>query len=407
MTDVGALPSDWTVVPLDNCADKIADGEHLTPLRTRSGYFLLSARNVLNGRLDLSDVDFVGENEFRRIRKRCDPNAGDVLISCSGTVGRVSTVPNDFQCVLVRSAAFFKPTATILSGSYAMYFLQSRAGQRQIAVSLNQAAQANLFLNHIQRLLIPLPPTKAEQEAIAGALSDADRLIESLERLIAKKRQLKQAAIQELLTGKRRLPGFGEEWKATTLGEIGDFCKGSGVRKDEARSGVLPCVRYGELYTHHSDVVRQFNSFISESVASSAQRLRKGDVLFAGSGETKEEIGRCAAFIDDFEAYAGGDIVIFRPRDSDGLFLGYFLNSRSIQRQKASYGQGDAVVHISSASLGKLQMNLPSLPEQNAIGTLLSDLDAELSAIEAKLLKARYIKQGMMQTLLTGKIRLV
>ncbi len=128
---------------------------------------------------------------------------------------------------------------------------------------------------------------------------------------------------------------------------------------------------------------------------------------FAGSGETKEEIGKCIAFVDKLEAYAGGDIVILRPRGFDSLFLGYALNTANVIRQKASRGQGDAVVHISAVALAQIEVRVPDATEQTAIATLLSDMDAELAALEAKLAKARDLKQGMMQELLTGRIRLV
>jgi type I restriction enzyme S subunit len=223
-TELGVIPEDWEVSTLGEYSKRITDGEHVTPKRSSSGYYLLSARNILNGRINLSDVDFVAADEYWRIRQRCNPEAGDVLISCSGTVGRVATVPKGLECVMVRSAALVKPDPARLSGLFAQYFLQSVAGQHHIVVSLNQGAQANLFLNHIQGLRIPVPPTKAEQEAIAGALSDTDALIESLEQLIAKKRHIKQGAMQELLRPK-------DEWVPTKLGSLGVFLKGSGIRK--------------------------------------------------------------------------------------------------------------------------------------------------------------------------------
>jgi type I restriction enzyme, S subunit len=238
-------------------------------------------------------------------------------------------------------------------------------------------------------------------------LSDVDALLSALDRLIGKKRELKQAAMQQLLSGQTRLPSFHGEWEVKRLGKVGKFLKGSGVTKDQTRSGTLACVRYGQLYTHHNNVIRVFHSWISPEVASTAVRLNKGDILFAGSGETKEEIGKCAAFVSDIEAYAGGDIVILRPDDSDPLFLGYYLNTGSISRQKASRGQGDAVVHISSAALSDIRCKLPSLPEQTAIAEVLTDMDAELAALEERREKTRALKQAMMQELLTGRTRLV
>jgi type I restriction enzyme S subunit len=107
------------------------------------------------------------------------------------------------------------------------------------------------------------------------------------------------------------------------------------------------------------------------------------------------------------EAYAGGDIVILRPEREDSLYLGYYLNTDSIIHQKASRGQGDAVVHISAAALSTIEGKFPSITEQTAIAAILSDMDAEIDALETKFVKARQIKQGMMQELLTGRIRLI
>ncbi|WP_418888716.1 hypothetical protein [Methanothrix soehngenii] len=144
-------------------------------------------------------------------------------------------------------------------------------------------------------------------------MSDADALIGAVEQLIAKKRLIKQGAMQELLTGKRRLPGFSGKWEVKMLGAIGVFSKGSGIKKDEVVADGLPCVRYGEIYTHHNEYLKAFNSFITPATAKQSQRIEKGDLLFAGSGETAEEIGKCVAFLGEEEAYAGGDVVMFRP----------------------------------------------------------------------------------------------
>jgi len=261
--------------------------------------------------------------------------------------------------------------------------------------------------NDLHAETVALPVDVEEQSSIATALSDVDGLLVGLDRLIAKKRDLKQAAVQQLLTGQTRLPGFHGEWEMKRLGDVGMFLKGSGVTKEQTRSGTLACVRYGELYTLHNDMVRSFQSWISPEVAATAVQLKQGDILFAGSGETKEEIGKCAAFVSDIEAYAGGDIVILRPDDSDSVFLGYYLNTGPIARQKASRGQGDAVVHISSSALSDVRCKLPPLPEQTAIAKVLTDMDAELAALEKRRDKTRAIKQAMMQELLTGRTRLV
>lgn len=198
-----------------------------------------------------------------------------------------------------------------------------------------------------------------------------------------------------------------QDWNVTPLGDLGKFRKGRGVRRDEALSGDLPCVRYGELYTHHNDIVRRFNSYISQSVASTSTPINRGDILFAGSGETKEEIGKSVAFLGPEPAYAGGDIVILSLRSGDPAFLGYALNASYVVRQKAAKGQGDAVVHVTSSGLTNITVALPvSVAEQEAIAVALSDADALIDALRQLIAKKRVLKQGAMQALMTGRQRL-
>jgi len=184
------------------------------------------------------------------------------------------------------------------------------------------------------------------------------------------------------------------------------FTKGKGIRKDEVVPYGTPCVRYGEIYTHYNDYIREFRSFIPDEVALESCRIMRGDLLFAGSGETAEDIGKCVAFLGEEEAYAGGDIVIFTPYGQDSMYLGYLMNHSSITCQKARMAQGDAVVHISAANLGQLQLSLPPLSEQRAIASALSDVDALISSLDKLIAKKRDIKQAAMQQLLTGRRRL-
>ena len=154
--------------------------------------------------------------------------------------------------------------------------------------------------------------------------------------------------------------------------------------------------------------MKKFYSFISHEAAQKSIRLKTGDILFTCSGETKEDIGKSVAFTSGMEAYAGGDIIILRNTTENSNFLGYRLNASDISLQKSSAGQGDAVVHISSTSLSNICVTLPSThAEQEAIASVLSDMDDEIEALEARRDKVRHIKAGMMQELLTGKTRLI
>ena len=247
-----------------------------------------------------------------------------------------------------------------------------------------------------------------EQVAIVEALSDIDSLIFSQQKLIEKKKAIKQGTMQELLTGKNRLPGFDEEWRTYKLGELGSFDKGCGISRAESNTGNFPAVRYGELYTKHTDYVKQYYSCISGDVAQTAKRVTFGDILFAASGETKEEIGVCAAIVDRRDIFAGGDIVVFTPTtEINPIFFGTLLNMPFVQKQKSERGQGDAVVHIHADSLSEIIISMPEKNEQEAIATVIKDFNDEIEQLERKLAKYQQIKQGMMQELLTGRIRLV
>ena len=197
-----------------------------------------------------------------------------------------------------------------------------------------------------------------------------------------------------------------ENWKVMRLGEIGSFSKGSGIKREDISETGVPCIRYGELYTRYHNYISEPVSRIPLSVAYQALPVASGDLLFAGSGETAEEIGRCSAYIGAEQAYAGGDIIVFRPIGQNPIFLGHLMNFSTIATQKSRMGQGDAVVHISARNLAEVQVGLPSLYEQCAIAEVLADVDGLLGALEALIAKNRAIKQAAMQQLLTGKTRL-
>lgn len=199
-----------------------------------------------------------------------------------------------------------------------------------------------------------------------------------------------------------------EDWKITKLGELGNFSKGVGISREECHTGNLAAIRYGEIYTSHNDYIKEFYSGISPKIASTSKKLTFGDLLFAASGETKEEIGKCVAFISHEEAYAGGDIIILSIDSNlhDAQYWGYYLNSTQIVKQKTARGQGDAVVHIVPRELATIVVAAPSKQAQQRIAEALSNIDNLISSLSKLIEKKRLIKQGAMQQLLTGRKRL-
>jgi len=413
-TEIGVIPEDWEVKRLkDLCIEKgLVRGPFGGALKkeyfVNKGVKVYEQKNAIYRSCEIGDY-YIDNNKYLEL-KRFELKPNDFIVSCSGTIGKIYLIPSNAPKGIINQALLKITTNNaVVSKEYFLYYFEWEKFQERIIDNTQGGAMKNLVgMSIFRETLIPVPLSTIEQKVISTALSDIITLISKTETLIGKKKNIKQGAMQELLTGRRRLLGFNGTWEVKKLGNIGSFSKGQGIRKDQAQRGDIPCIRYGELYTKHRDYIKKYYSFISKKVAATARKLKSGDILFAGSGETKEEIGKCAAFVENIEAYAGGDVVILSPDNADSLFLGYLLNTPLVVRQKASKGQGDAIVHISAQNLKEVEIIIPAdKPEQTAIAAILSDMDAEIEKLEAQLTKYQNIKQGMMQTLLTGKIRLI
>ena len=191
-------------------------------------------------------------------------------------------------------------------------------------------------------------------------------------------------------------------WKEFALKDIGNFLRGSGISKKDLSDTGIPAIRYGDIYTKYDFVIKNVSSFTN----SKGTELKKGDILFAGSGETAEEIGKSVAFIDDYKAFAGGDIIIFRPNiDLNSLFLSYILNSGKCRKDISIMGQGHTVVHIYASSLEILKVILPPLDEQKRIADILSTFDDLIENLKKLIEKKEIYKKGVMQRVLSGKVR--
>ena len=397
-TELGLLPEDWEVVKLGEIGE-LAMCKRIFQNETSEIGDVPFYKIGTFGKTPDAYISYAKYLEFKSTYRF--PNEGDILISAAGTIGRIVVYDGKPAYFQDSNIVWLAHNGKTLRNDFLFYVYQITDWNTE------NTTIARLYNDNFNKTTIPLPPIE-EQRRIASALTCIDNLIDSLDRLIAKKRDIKQGVMQQLLSGKKRLKGFTEPWMEKKLGDIGYFLKGSGISKSQANSGTLCAVRYGELYTLHHKYIKTYNSHISKDVAQFATKIQKGDILFACSGETKEEIGKCAAFIDDVEAYAGGDILILRTdqEQCSDIFLGFLLNMPIAANQKAAKGQGDAVVHISKEALSNINCLFPSKEEQQAIASVLTSMDNELSALEAKRKKYEQIKRGMMQQLLTGRIRL-
>lgn len=282
--------------------------------------------------------------------------------------------------------------------------------QRRVKALGQQGTQANLNKDMVQDLSLPLP-SLPEQSAIAAVLSDLDDLVGSLEALIAKKQAIKRAAMQQLLTSRTRLPGFEGEWERVSLGRIARTYGGlAGKTKADFGDGTARYVSFLDVL-ENVVLTRQRFDRVRVSPSESQNPVGTGDVLFNATSETPEDLamGSVVDFDSTDSVYLNSfcfGVRIVAPERCDPLFLAYL--SRGIPGRSVMYAlaQGATRYNLSTRRFLRLRFPLPPLPEQRAIATVLSDMDAEITALERRLAKTRALKQGMMQQLLTGAVRL-
>lgn len=299
---------------------------------------------------------------------------------------------------------------------YLYYILNSRNLRKYIFDIAKPGTQ--IYINTPDVLAIPIKYTKniQEQITIAETLSDVDSLIISLQKLIDKKNSIKQGAMQELLTGKRRLAGFNGIWKKKYFGEIFEFMPTNALTREQMGTvGTVKNIHYGDVLTKYGAWLDADDKTIpiitDESLInkySSASYVRSGDIIIADTAEDNT-VGKAVEIINvNTRMLSGQHTMLCRPQEKFAKrFLGYYINSVDFHNQMIPYITGIKVSSISKASLALLEMNIPPIEEQEVIAQILSDMDKEIERLEKKLAKYQLIKQGMMQELLTGHIRLV
>lgn len=406
-SDVGVIPDDWDAKPLGEIGDSLI-GLTYRPSEVRKyGTLVLRSSNVQNGTLCFDDNVFVETDIPERIMVR----PGDILVCVRNgsrdLIGKSALI--DERAVGMTFGAFMGVFRSDY-GQLLHHVFQSGIFKKQITEHLG--ATINQITNKsLNSFRVPLPPTNEERTRIASALSDVDTLLATLDQVIVKKRDLKQAAMQQLLTGKTRLPGFYGEWQEKTLGELGATYGGlTGKTKSDFGVGAGKYITFMNVMTNAVIDCAAFEQ-VTVSASETQNRVLRGDLLFNGSSETPEEVAFCSLMAEEVpDLYLNSFCFGFRLFDDqqvDGLFLTYYIRANPGREMMKSLAQGSTRYNLSKTALRDASILLPLKDEQVAIAEVLSGMDAELIALEARRNKTRNIKQAMMQALLTGKTRLV
>ena len=351
---------------------------------------------------------FLSVERFQDL-KSCELVPGDIVISTMGTIGKCAIVPDNIMPGIMDSHLIRLRTDDSVNKNYFKYYIQSEQAQKHIKNLSVGGIMDGLSTAIIRKIVIAIPPPR-EQQDVAAALSDVDAYISSLEKLIAKKCSIKQGAMQELLTSRRRLPGFDGEWVEKRVGNIGYTYSGLlGKQKENFGVGNARYITFlNVLLNTVIDTTNLESVEVSESEKQNA--VQCGDLFFNTSSETPCEVGMCAVLNKPLNnTYLNSFCFGFRLTDDDidGLYLSYFFNGNEGRKIMTLLAQGATRYNLSKAYFNEIVLHLPRKSEQTAIASVLSDMDAEIEKLRAKLEKAKCIKQGMMSELLTGRIRLV
>lgn len=411
-TDIGIIPTDWLTLKIGEIAH-VATGT-TPPTRDLDNY---GEDFLFVGPGDLGHGKYVTNTEKKLSTKGFNLSrkypTHTILYTCIGsTIGKAGIASIALTSNQQINGIFPNDK---YSTDY-LYYSLSLVAPRIKALA---GAQAVPLVNksEFEETVVPFPPTLAEQTAIATALSETDTLIQSLEKLVAKKRAIKQGAMQELLTGKRRLPGFAgksefqkteigkipADWAVVRMGDVGQTFIGLTYSpKDVAEHGTI-VLRSSNV--QNGKLAYEDNVFVQMDLPPRVM-VQEGDILICVRNGSRQLIGKCALI--DKTAYGaafGAFMSLYRSKHSSFIFRQF--QSAIIQRQ-INETLGATINQITNKDMARFLVCLPkNTDEENAIVEVLSDMDSELTVLEAKLSKYRTIKQGMMQELLTGKTRLI
>lgn len=413
-TEVGVIPVDWDVTTLLHVAKtSMQNGLFFKPELKGAGVKLINVGDLFSR----YPIDTESLELFRATAKeveRFGVYSGDLFFTrssivpsgiahCNTYVSR-SSEPVVFDSHVIR----FRPNAEIVHSSYLFRFCGASIARQYLVSNAKTGTMTTIDQGVLGKCPVLIPPKK-EQEAIADALSDADALIESLEQLLAKKRHLKQGSMQELLTGKMRLPGFSGNWEILPIGAIADVKTGpfgSALHEsDYVQSGtpIITVEHLGEF-----GVTRQNLPLVSDEDCRrlGAYSLKAGDIVFSRVGSVDRN-----ALITEAESgwlFSGRllrvrvDVTrVFAP------YLSFQFHTQAFKQLVLTVAVGQTMASLNTKILNGILVTLPSLKEQNAIASILSEMDSEIAELESQLAKTRTLKQGMMQKLLTGEIRLI
>jgi type I restriction enzyme S subunit len=409
-TDVGIIPDDWEAVPIDSVARR---GSGHTPNKKHPEYWNGDIKWISLADSDRLDALYINDTS-KKITTEGIANSsavqhpiGTVILSRDAGIGK-SAIMMDSMAVSQHFIAW--TCGSRLDNHYLYYWLQSK--KTEFERISDGSTIKTIGLQYFKDLQIPLPII-VEQRAISTALSDVDAFITSLERLISKKRDIKHAAMQELLTGKQRLPGFSSKWEEKRLGDVGKCIRGVSYNGDSDLSlfdtnNTIRLLRANNV--QNAKVVKNNLQYVTSERVTPQQVMRYEDILICMANGSKELVGKAGLFLidDEFDYSFGTFMGCFRNdrETTHPIFIFFLLQTEQYRNSISILLSGSSINNLKPSDIESIEFLIPRMDEQIAIITILTDIESEIAILERRRDKTKAIKQGMIQELLTGRIRL-
>jgi len=356
---------------------RIIDGSHNPPKGVAaSSNYLLSSQNVHDGYLDFTNVRYLSDEDFYKENQRTQVEAGDVLLTIVGTIGRACVLKGDEgNIAFQRSVAILKPTKLIQS-QYLMYSLQCLT--RKLNAESKGGAQKGIYLKQLSNIQISVPSIP-EQTRIVGILDTFTASIENLKKQIVERRKQYEYYLNQLLGFEGK-----DDNEIKCWGEICDIIKGSGVQKVDFIENGRGCIHYGQIYTHYGSFTYATNRFVSEEVFKKARKASKGDIIMTDTSENVEDICKSVAYLGDDDIAVSNHALIIKHKQN-AKFLSYSTQTNSFFRQKRKFVVGVKVSGIKPEHLDQIKIFLPSLKEQSRIVAILDTFETSIANLKAQL----------------------
>ncbi len=399
-TSLGILPNEWEVVQLEEICEinqglQIAISKRYT-VNAENRYFYITNEFLK----ETCKTKYYIENPPKSVICCKD----DILMTRTGNTGQVVTNING---VFHNNFFKIKYNKKTIDKKYFLYILSANKMQHKILTKAGGSTILDLKHSDFYSLKIPLPPLN-EQRKIAEILNTYDEAILLTSNLISAKKEFKKALMQNLLTAKIRFPNFKDRWKEVKLGDIGEFKTSSVDKIINSNEKIVSLINYMDVYknTHISKKLNLSKTSATEQEINKFY-IQKGDILFTPSSETPDDIGHSAVIIDDFDcALYSYHLIRFRTFNKfDICFLGYIFNNEKILKQFTRLSQGTTRYTLSIKDFQNIKIKLPNLSEQSKIAEILSSVDEEINLLNKKLEQLNLQKRGVMQNLLSGKVR--